>query len=159
VAFANAPFDLSAVLFYPDAGLPVLLHDGFRGFGSARALENYLKGAYLLDAVYQACAAGRPEGLYRMEQLAPDAFFESEYFHAWEVHPCISMNSGSLAEEIVLLAALPGGMLAYSLMRANGSPRFTDAEFERLTGQTVDLHRFCSGLVLMLSCPLFEGHG
>jgi hypothetical protein len=23
----------------------------------------------------------------------------------------------------------------------------------------VDLHRFCSGLVLMLSCPLFEGHG
>jgi hypothetical protein len=26
-------------------------------------------------------------------------------------------------------------------------------------GHDLDLHRFCSGQVLMLSGPLFEGHG
>lgn len=129
-----APFDLSAVFLYPKTGLPVILHNGFGSFGSDRALENYVKGAYLLDAVYQACAAGVADGLYRMEELAPDAFFESDYFHAWEVHPCISMNSGSLSEEVVFLATIASGRVAYSLMRANGSSRFDAAEFSRLGG-------------------------
>lgn len=131
---ALAPFDLCAVFFYPRTGLPVLLHDGFGAFGNRRALENYVKGAYLLDAVFQACSTGVADGLYRMEDLAPDAFFESDYFHAWEVHPCISMNSGSLAEEIVFLATIASGRIAYSLMRANRSPRFDAAEFIRLRG-------------------------
>jgi DNA-binding CsgD family transcriptional regulator len=129
-----APYDLSAIFLYPPSGQPVLLHDGFGSYGNRRALENYVKGAYLLDAVYQACATGVADGLYRMDALAPDAFFESDYFHAWEVHPCISMNSGSLAEEVVFLATIASGRIAYSLMRANGSPRFDAAEFARLDG-------------------------
>ncbi len=131
---ALAPFDLTAVFYYPRTGLPVLLHDGFGTYGNSRALENYVKGSYLLDAVFQACASDVADGLYRMEDLAPDAFFESDYFHAWEVHPCISMNSGSLAEEIVFLATIGSGRIAYSLMRANRSPRFDATEFARLGG-------------------------
>ena len=64
-----------------------------------------------------------------MRDCAPDDYFESEYFHSWEVHPCISMESGSLAEEIAYLFDLPdGAMVAYSLMRSNGRPAFSEAE-------------------------------
>jgi len=129
----SAPFDLSAIFAYPHEGNPVLLADGFGSFGNRAALEKYLRGTYLLDAVYQACVDRRPEGLYRMNELAPDEFFASDYSNSHDVHPCISLNSGALSEEIVFLARIsPQTMVAYSIMRANRQPRFADAEFDNL---------------------------
>ena len=129
-----APFDLSVVFAYPAHGRPLYLHDGFGRHRPGAALDAYLDGAYLLDPFYVACAEPRPPGLYRMRQLAPDAFFEGEYVNNWEVHPCISMESGSLAEEIGFIVDLPRGLTAvYSLMRSAGRPVFSEAEFERLS--------------------------
>ena len=110
----------------------MLLHDGL-GQRSTDAIGRYLEGAYLLDAAYTACARGAAPGLYRLHDLAPDAFFEGEYFNSPEVHPCISMEQGSLAEEILFLARGGGGACTvYSLMRSNGWPRFSDEEMARL---------------------------
>lgn len=129
-----APFDLSVIFAYPASGRPLYLHDGFAGHRPGAALGAYLDGAYLLDPFYVACAEPVPPGLYRMRQLAPDAFFEGEYVNNWEVHPCISMESGSLAEEIGFIVDLPRGLTAvYSLMRSAGRPVFSEAEFERLS--------------------------
>jgi DNA-binding CsgD family transcriptional regulator len=123
------PYDISVIFAYPDEAEPLYLHDGFRGHAPGAALESYLKGAYLLDPFFTACARRVPPGLYRMRDLAPDQFFEGEYFNSWEVHPCISMESGSLAEEIGFMAELPDGFMAtYSLMRSNGNRPFSDAE-------------------------------
>ncbi|MGO4310763.1 LuxR C-terminal-related transcriptional regulator [Pseudomonas sp. KB_15] len=128
---ALVDFDQSCVLFYPSGGSPVLLHDNLQGIGEPGAMHSYLSGTYLLDPVYTACAHGRASGLYRMSELAPDAFFEGDYFNSPDVHPCISMQSGTLAEEIVFICALPGiGHLAYSLMRMNASPKFSSVQFE-----------------------------
>ncbi|WP_244862895.1 hypothetical protein [Pseudomonas sp. Pc102] len=122
---ALAPFDQSCIFLYPAGGSPALLHDNLHGIPEPGAMQRYVNGTYLLDPVYTACAHGRPAGLYRMRELAPDAFFEGEYFNSPDVHPCISLASGSLAEEIVFLSPLPGGTYAaYSLMRCNGSPVF-----------------------------------
>jgi DNA-binding CsgD family transcriptional regulator len=64
-----------------------------------------------------------------VRELAPDHFFKGEYFNSWEVHPCISMESGSLAEEIGFMAHLPDGfMVTYSLMRSNGNRPFSEDE-------------------------------
>jgi DNA-binding CsgD family transcriptional regulator len=130
VVSAAVPFDLSAVFAYPETGNPALLHDGLRNHGSQRAMSNYLRGTYLLDAVYQATVDRKPDGLHRLLDLAPDDFLESDYSKSADVHPCISMASGSLAEELVFLARLANGATAaYSVMRSNGSPVFSESEF------------------------------
>lgn len=131
---AVAPFDLTICFRYSGPELrPVLLHDGL-GQRSTDAIGRYLEGAYLLDAAYTACTRGAAPGLYRLHDLAPDDFFEGEYFNSPEVHPCISMEQGSLAEEILFLARANGGgaYTVYSLMRSNGWLRFTDEEMARL---------------------------
>jgi DNA-binding CsgD family transcriptional regulator len=128
-----ARFDLSCVFVYPASGVPILAYEGFRGWAKATVLERYVEGAYLLDCVYTACKHGTAAGLYRLSDIAPDAFFEGEYYNSPEVHPCISAQAGSLAEEIVFLVPLKSGaMAAYSLMRGNGAPVFSGAEMAAL---------------------------
>lgn len=126
-------FDQSCVFLYPAGALPVLFHDNMQDIPEPGAMHRYINGTYLLDPVYTACAHGRAAGLYRMAELAPDAFFEGEYFNSPDVHPCISLASGTLSEEIVFLSPLPGGSYAaYSLMRCNGSPAFSNDELAAL---------------------------
>ena len=127
------PFDLTVIFAYPDGAHPVFLHNGLHGHEFGPALENYLNGAYLLDPFYTACAQRVPPGLYRMRDFAPDEFFSGDYVNSWEVHPCISMESGSLAEEIGYMVPLQGGFMAsYSLMRRNGGQPFSNAEIDIL---------------------------
>lgn len=114
-------FDLSAATAYPYAQRPILLYDGLGGISSPEVMRNYLDGTYLLDPAYTACVQQVPSGFYRMSELAPDAFFEGEYFNSSFVHPCISMESGSLAEEALFFARLPSGFYAtHSIMRSHG---------------------------------------
>jgi DNA-binding CsgD family transcriptional regulator len=128
-----APFDLSCVFAYPAGAAPQLLYDDFRGAATKAALDHYFSGAYLLDCVYSACKKQTPAGLYRLAELAPDAFFEGEYYNNPEVHPCISMEKGSLAEEIVFLVPLNSGAIAaYSIMRSNGREPFSAQAFDGL---------------------------
>ncbi|PFH21031.1 MULTISPECIES: helix-turn-helix transcriptional regulator [Burkholderia] len=126
-------FDLTCVLLYEHTHAPLLQHDNLKNVSESDAMHNYLTGTYLLDPVYSACSSGIAAGLYRMAKLAPDAFFDSDYYHSPIVHPCISMTSGSLAEEIVFIGApTPARRVAYSLMRSHGRPRFTDDEIATL---------------------------
>ena len=140
-------FDLSVVFAYPARRSPVLLFDGFRGASPRESLRAYLGGTYLLDPFAIACRAEVPPGLYRMAELAPDKFFEGEYFNSWQVHPCISMESGTLAEEIgYLFPFRPDVMVAFSLMRSHGGRAFDCDEFallkaiEPVVRQTLTLH-------------------
>jgi DNA-binding CsgD family transcriptional regulator len=127
------PFDISILLAYPDGRGPLLLHDGLRDTGEPGALDAYLGGTYLLDPFYLACSERIAPGLYRMSDLAPDRFFESDYVRSPHVHPCISLNSGTLAEEIGFVIGLPSGYhAAYSLMRSNGGALFSGPEIARL---------------------------
>jgi DNA-binding CsgD family transcriptional regulator len=122
--------DLTICFAYPNETRPRLLHNGLRRHTPGKTLQNYLDGAYLLDPFYTASASRAASGLHRMREFAPDNFFEGEYVNSWEVHPCISMESGSLAEEIGYLVDIsPTTPVVYSLMRANGSPPFDDDEF------------------------------
>jgi len=128
------PFDLSVAFAYPADRGPVLLFDGLQNVSPSGALDAYLRGTYLLDPFYLACSNQILPGLYRMATLAPDRFFDSDYFLTPAVHPCISMESGSLAEEIGFFVKLKSGFMAtYSLMRSNGSAAFSEDEFTRLT--------------------------
>lgn len=128
-----ADFDLTVIFGYPYGECPRLLHNGYGAHATHAALDAYLRGAYLLDPFYTASVHGHPPGLWRMRELAPDDFFQSDFYGASEVHPCISLEPGSLVEEIGFLVPLPCGFTAaYSLMRKTGRPPFDESEMSRL---------------------------
>lgn len=128
-----ADFDLSVIFGYPFGSPPRLLHDGYGMHATPAALDAYLRGAYLLDPFYTASVHGHPPGLWRMRELAPDHFFQSDFYGAADVHPCVSLEPGSLVEEIGFLVPLPSGFTAaYSLMRKTGREMFDALEMSRL---------------------------
>ncbi|WP_318414290.1 helix-turn-helix transcriptional regulator [Rhizobium sp. PL01] len=128
-----AAFDLSGVFVFPYDARPFLLHDGYTRHVAPQAWTAYLGGAYLLDPFYVACNNRHPAGLWRMRDLAPDDFFDTQFSTSREVHPCVSTQSGSLVEEVGFLVPLEGGVTAtYSLMRVKGHSGFSDTELESL---------------------------
>ena len=130
-------FDLTAVIGFPIGEKPVLLHDGLGQISSPLVMDTYLNKTFVLDACYVACAKGVEDGLYRLSELAPDDFFQTNYYNSPEVHPCISLESGSLAEEIVYITQPTSGYyLCYSLMRSSQLPIFAAEEFARLKQMT-----------------------
>lgn len=129
-----APFDMSCVFGFSAEARPVVIHDGYSATVDRRALRSYLRGAYLLDPFYAACISDRAEGLWRMRDLAPDAYFEGAFAWSQEVHPCISDQAGTLVEEIGFLIPLGSDVTAtYSLMRNRGGSAFDEGETARLT--------------------------
>lgn len=128
-----AAFDLSGVFVFPYDARPLLLHDGYTRHVAPQAWAAYLSGAYLLDPFYVACNNRHPAGLWRMRDLAPDDFFDTQFSTSREVHPCVSTQSGSLVEEVGFLVPLDGGVTAtYSLMRVKGHLGFSDTELDNL---------------------------
>ncbi|SEO08159.1 regulatory protein, luxR family [Paracoccus alcaliphilus] len=112
-------------------------HDGYSATVDRRALRSYLRGAYLLDPFYTACISGVAEGLWRMRDLAPDGFYDSQFAWSREVHPCISDKAGTLVEEVGFVLPLADGFSAtYSLMRNRDGQLFGDDEFAALAGLT-----------------------
>lgn len=127
-------FEMTCIFAFHPESAPLLVHDGYSASVSRNALSAYLRGAYLLDPFYVACATGVNDGLWRMSQVAPDAFFASEFAASREVHPCISDESGTLIEEIGYIVTLDDGWRAtYSLMRNRSSQPFSDQDYGRLS--------------------------
>lgn len=127
-----ASFDISCIFSYTLRARPQLLHDGLNQVSTPAVMASYLNGTYLLDAVYDACRRDMPTGLYRLSALAPDQFFEGDYYNSPEFHPCISMETGALAEEIVFFTRVGDAYIAYSLLRQRGHPPFSPPEFTAL---------------------------
>lgn len=132
-----APFDMSCVFGFSAEARPVVIHDGYSATVDRRALRSYLRGAYLLDPFYAACISDRAEGLWRMRDLAPDEFHNSDFAWSREVHPCISDEAGTLIEEIGFVIPLSAGFSAtYSLMRNRQGAPFDAAEFAAIRALT-----------------------
>lgn len=116
----HLPFDNALAIFYPANGVPVALeeYDAEPHAGPASMLA-YLNGLYLLDPFYQACREGLASGLYRLEEIAPDHFRQSEYYLSY-------FHDNVLEDEVQFILQVPGqGALSLSL----GMQRiFTDEE-------------------------------
>ncbi|MBC2886316.1 helix-turn-helix transcriptional regulator [Ochrobactrum sp. CM-21-5] len=128
-----ADFDMSCIFAFRFNGEPCLIHDGYSATVSRKALHSYMRGGYLLDPFYVACISGHESGLWRMDELAPDSFFSSDFVISHDIHPCVSSEAGVLIEEIGFVVPLGEGVSAtYSLMRNQGKPPFSTTEFSRL---------------------------
>jgi DNA-binding CsgD family transcriptional regulator len=77
------PFEHTVIIAYPDKARPLHVHNDLPGEQIKPSLDTYFAGAYLLDPLYNACQTHLQEGYYRLRQLAPDEFYETEYYRKY----------------------------------------------------------------------------
>lgn len=110
---AIAPFDYTVIFGYRGAARPIDLFDDFPKGKRKVFVEDYQEGPYLLDPFYLACTQPVGAGFYRMRDLAPDRFYQGEYFRSYYVQT-------GLAEEAGYFVDVAGGAtVVLSLMRAS----------------------------------------
>lgn len=137
---ALVPFDLAALFVYRGRARPLGLYDNFERAGAKKGITAYVENTYMLNPFYQACLRGLAEGVYRIRDLAPDAFFESEYYRSYRIVPLASEEIGYITEdwpagleEIDLAVDLaPGVSAEISLYRSLSGRGFGDRELDRL---------------------------
>lgn len=91
---------------------------------SERALpeDAYLSGPYVLDPHYQLFAAGGPNGVHRLTDIAPDDFFQSEYYRVF-------YSQIGLSDSIELLWRIDSdSALNVFIERSIRHPKFQDAD-------------------------------
>ncbi|MGV8984860.1 MAG: helix-turn-helix transcriptional regulator [Cypionkella sp.] len=119
-----APFTYTVVFGFCGTARPIDLYDDFPSPKRQVFVTDYQAGPYLLDPFYQAAQRPVAPGLYRLRDLAPDRFYQGEYFRNYYVQT-------GLAEEIGFFVDLPqGAMAVLSLMRAERP--FSQREFRDL---------------------------
>lgn len=108
---AVAPYTYTVVFGFSGSARPLDLYDDFPAERRRVFVTDYQEGPYLLDPFYLAATRPVPSGLYRMRDLAPDRFYQGEYFRSYYVQT-------GLAEEIGYFVDIPeGAMVVLSLMR------------------------------------------
>ena len=119
-------FDNSVVFAYYKRKKPLCLNHTFSVESRVVFVDDYLKGPYLLDPFFKACNCHIDPGLYRLRDIAPDRFYQSEYYRSYYVRT-------GLSEEICYIFYLESGAaFAVSLMRSEESTRFSAREFRLL---------------------------
>jgi DNA-binding CsgD family transcriptional regulator len=140
---ALADFDLALCVVHQLGAQPTLIYDTFRDKTARLGLANYLENTYVLNPVYAAHRNGLRQGVYRIGELAPDAYLNSEHYRAFKVKRMASEEIGYVTEnwpsgmeELVLAIDLPEGRLGeISLSRAASLGGFDDCAIGILRGQ------------------------
>jgi len=119
-------FDYSVSFAYHQNEKPICLFHTFSAAERVVFVDNYLKGPYLLDPFFKACGRKVDTGLFRLRDIAPDRFLQSEYYRSYYVRT-------GLAEEICYTFYLLNDVaVVISLMRSGESQRFSAREFRLL---------------------------
>lgn len=120
-----SPFKYALMMVYRPGARPYCVHHTFDNEAAHSAVSRYTEATYLLNPVYNAFLAGLKPGIYRITELAPDAYFSSEVFSDLEIGVHSDEELGyrtpgwpaGLAE-LILAVGLPNGeMLEISLSR------------------------------------------
>ena len=118
--------DYSVAFAYRNEDQPVCLSHTYSPEQRVVFVDDYIKGPYLLDPFFKACRKKFDRGLYRLGDIAPDRFLQSEYYRSY-------YNRTGLAEEVCYIFYLPSGPAAViSLMRSMESSRYSAREFRLL---------------------------
>jgi len=122
--------DFSVAFAFHGTERPLPLFHTFEPEQRVVFVDDYLKGPHLLDPFFAACGRKVETGLYRLRDIAPDRFYQSEYYRSYYIQT-------GLAEEICYTFYLPQGVaIVISLMRSGESSRFSAREFRILEGIT-----------------------
>lgn len=62
---------------------PINLYDDLPEELAQESTKPWFEGAYLFDPFYTLFKNNSPDGIYPLKDLAPDSFYESEYYHSY----------------------------------------------------------------------------
>jgi DNA-binding CsgD family transcriptional regulator len=117
-------YDYTVVFGYAGTSRPLALFDDFTPDRKRLHVDEYLEGPYLLDPFFLASTGNVEPGLWRLSQIAPDRFYQGEYFRNY-------YGQTGLAEEVGYLVDIHDGLsIVVSLMRR--TRKFTKAEIRSL---------------------------
>ncbi len=129
--------DDGSALHYSAAHLPrIAFTQPVAGLGKT-TLDAYLTGPFLLDPYYRAAAYDHRFGVFRLSELAPQGFKESEYYRSWY------RNCG-YQDECGLLIDLGGGdFLNIALGLTGNGKRFGKRQAEILKATFTAMEVLC----------------
>ncbi len=135
------PFGLASVFLYRGRSRPLVVFDDFERVEAKKGIAAYVENTYVLNPFYQAYLKGIPPGVYRIGDLAPDAYFESEYFRSYQASPRSSEEIGFITDhwppdmyEVAVVVALEGNtFVEVDLYRPFQEGGFSDRDLGRLS--------------------------
>ena len=77
------PAQDATVVAYPGTDLPVIEYFEIPDDSGRSTLDVFVKGAFLLDPFYLAATSEKRFGVFRLRDLSPTGFRDSEYYKAW----------------------------------------------------------------------------
>lgn len=77
------PADDATVVAYPGTDLPIIEYFEIPDNSGRSTLDVFVKGAFLLDPYYLAATSDRQFGVFRLRDLSPTGFRDSEYYKTW----------------------------------------------------------------------------
>jgi len=80
---AMVQIDDATIVVYPGLQLPVIEYFELPQNGAPSTLDKYVRGAFLLDPYYLAAATKKQFGVFRLRELAPRGFRDSDYYRNW----------------------------------------------------------------------------
>jgi DNA-binding CsgD family transcriptional regulator len=105
------PFEFSVIFAYHRDSRPLDIYDNFPASKRQVMVDAYQEGPYLLDPFYLHSTAPTTSRLARLRDLAPDRFYQTEYFRNYYVQT-------GLAEEIGFIVDVGDGVsVVISAMR------------------------------------------
>jgi DNA-binding CsgD family transcriptional regulator len=121
---AIADFDYTVIFGYVGTARPMALYDDFPPDRKRLHVDEYLEGPYLLDPFFLASTGTVAPGLWRLSEIAPDRFYQGEYWRSY-------YGQTGLAEEVGFLIDINEALtVVVSLMRK--SRKFSKSEIRAL---------------------------
>ncbi len=118
--------DITLVVGFSRASRPIELFRDFDAHSEREYLKRYANGAYLLDPFYKISVDGTPSGLYALRDVAPDRFFQTEYYASY-------YSKLPLVDEFCLTHHVSGSWcFTYSMGRTPASGLYNARERARL---------------------------
>lgn len=113
------PINDATILVYPGTDLPVVEYFEVPEEAGGSTLDTFVKGAFLLDPYYLTASRDGKFGVYRIRELAPKGFKESEYYKTWY------RNCGYKDECGFLIPIRGSGFINIALGRTQDGSPFT----------------------------------
>jgi len=105
------PYEFTVVFGYIGKERPLALFDDFTPARRKLHVDEYLEGPYLLDPFFLASIGDTPPGIWRLKEIAPDRFYQGEYYRSYYAQT-------GLAEEVGFLIDVDSELqIVVSLMR------------------------------------------
>lgn len=121
---AIVPYDFTVIFGYVGSARPLALYNDFPPDRRRMHVEEYQEGPYLLDPFFLVTLDPAEPGLWRLREIAPDRFYQGEYYRSYYAQT-------GLAEEIGYLIKVNSELtLVVSLMRKE--KRFSTSEVRAL---------------------------